>query len=965
MSSANSTSSVIGKYELGSIPVNSINNNIGTVFPVSGANVANVINATLIAAIDKTTKESSHVDVHTTTKPELSPNTELVLVSIGPNANLLVNPNDTINLFANASFSLNLEGPFWQQQGTLSYMGLTKSDPFIKVLRSYAILLFKLGEMASYIRNETMKRKKQVGRSETYTGSSPSVSSTGTPIYKRHKYMSPPKSTPSDLGDTESRKDVDDEPGDVVDEDALIVDKIKVTTNEEESGDEEDKDEVMESPARQDASTQDSPASTTSTNSKKKVRSVPHIIRLDASKKGKEAHFNIVKRVILEILPNKLNLFMLFCRFFKYVYPFVPVIDENSLMIDLNKLFGRFPYFDRTNYDDIAIETEHDINTIGILLIVIRLGYMSLVHIDEADNQYSEDEKSIIRDVKRTQSETFVSALKLCIDDRALGSRSTFKLVQLLSLYYFYRQIAPDDSHGLGGSDAQVLFGVILTHAKSIGLHRDPNFYVAHEVISKRESLKKTWRSLWFYLTVMDARAVMQSGIPPFLLSLDTSDVELPFHKDDEEYNLLVTRLHAVCESYRYIGSMIGNVVNKPKVIDILIETSKLEKLFSEMFGKDFFKETICKPAKVPENPTGFDANSREHADSYLKVYKYLMFINLRTNLNCMYYMIVMHYESDESSTVNSGIELFKIFCKSVFHLVFMMLYVLDNLVDVFGRNYDFLVASYNERCMIKTHNFLTSLFVRLLHHKKDCTMRTMADPLYKPRLDLTDSVFTIVLIEAELFVGNFRKLSVNYINSYKLYVMTYFVLKQCMENPSVLFEKINDTRFFHEGTNMFDFFTDTELKYLCKLIEDFRVAKDDQAKLKEARADVAKNAAKSGLPKKSTPQSFSLPFPDLYSQSQLYALSEVSFGAELSNGSVPGFSTESSPIFGGGPQRPGVNLSPPTATPPGNYPNLEGSIPNTEFAQPENGLFDGDAGGDDLLRLFSVYGDLDPNDLY
>lgn len=762
----------------------------------------------------------------------------LVPISVGPHT-FHINAYDTISTFANASFSFSVEGPHWQQQGVLSYAGLLKSDPFVKILRSFAMLLFKSGELAAYLRNETLKRTK------LRASSTPGSTSTSSPPSKRqHTALAAMSPLSVDLI-LSKEKEVDDEPGDLMEEDTLLIEQIKV----KETGEK--------------------------TRRKPKYQ-IPHMIQLPGSK---DDYFKLLESSILPILPNKLNMFMLFCRYFKYVHPFISIINENSLVLDLNRILDGFPSFERTSYTALKLENDSDVNTLGIMLLVVRLGYMSLIHNEDLYNQHNEDEKNIMMDVKRVSSETFVRAIKLCIDDRVLAQKLSFKLVQLLCLSYFYKQLAPDDLHGLSGTDAQILFGVAITHAKLIGLNRDPKMFTEHENISRRESLPQVWRSLWFYLSTTDAMYAIHCGMPPFWQSMDVVDTKLP-HKEDltGEFNDVVHKIDAVCNVYRELAFKISNVNERPRVVEVLEQTNKLEAMFTDLFGKDFFKDCIQKPVPEPTSLAGFDVRSREHEELVVKVIKYVAFINLRTNLNCMYYMIAIHYENEygqcDTELMNAGIELFKIFCKSVLQLVFLMSYVLDNLVEVFGKNFDFYVTAHTERSMVKMHNLLTSLFVRLLHHKKELTVKSQTDSSVLLRLEIVDVLFSIVVVEADVFVGYLHKLLTNYINLYRIYVMTYFILKQCMDDPQVLFDRVNDKKYLHEGTCMVEFFSHKELLFLCKMCEDFRTAKDDQArvrknKLKAKAADAASE----------NPSPYNLPFPDSYSQLQLNPIKNEDIG--------------------------------------------------------------------------------------
>lgn len=754
---------------------------------------------------------------------------ELVTIPLSGPTTLKVNPRDTLHVFTNASYSLNLEGPLWQQQGTFSYIGLTKSDPFIKIIRNFTVLLFKSGEMANFIKAKPLKRKRQTPSSESSIISDYNI--------KRKKV---------DTAGSPELNEPDENENEPEEEDALIVTKINKGRSQEED-DEEVEQEKLEEKANltlnNGENIKNTPIGAKPIDSSKHRTSIdipqilPGLSLLFNGKKSRKDYYAIVERAILAILPDKLNLFMLFCRYFKYVHPFVPIIDEHSMLTDLESIFDSFPSFSRGKYTEVIIDNDNSLIILGNFLLIIRLGYSSLIHNDNVT--YNEDEQSMVNEMARITPENFTKILNLCIGDCFVQSKSSLKIVQVLTLLHFYRMVDPNDCHGLGGADAQILFGVIVKHAMSIGLNRDPTFYTSHQSIYKNKDLIRIWRAMWHYLVYMDASSSIHCGSCLDIGSLDMCDVEFPVYDDKSGHlNEMVKSIGSICHSYRKIVQKINNVHNKPKVVDVLKETNKLEKIFYSLFGKDYFKEHICKPAPV----NVAEVKSMEHETSYLKVLKFGIFLSLRTNLSCMYYMIAIHYENDKTmkkSISNPGLELFKIYIKSVVQLVYIMSYVLENSIELFGRNYDYVLTALNERCMIKTHSFLTSFFVRLLHHKRYLSIQLETDPSVKPRLQVTDRLYELVLRESELFVGNFRRLSRKYVNSYKLYVMIYFVLKQCMTNPNVFFAKtMNHPEVNQYGTNSLQYFTISELEYLCKLCEEFKVAKSGQVRTSTALMD-------------------------------------------------------------------------------------------------------------------------------
>lgn len=730
-------------------------------------------------------------------QPDEDKDPNYVSISIGTNV-LQIEVNDTMDSFSGASHAILVEGPYWQQQGPVSYVGLTKSDPYIKLVRNFTMDLFRTEQFSQFVEP---KKKKGPG----------SVSSSSTECTNETGKSDPSAAVQADKQANDTNESSDAE-GDVLNEDALIVTKIKAADRDKEEG----------------------PVGASSSA----LSALPGIQSLYDIYSSKAAYYSFVESKILEILPSKRGLYDAVLRFFQFVHPFVPIFHEQTFMHEVLSLFFNGFSSEGDDYQSaISIRNEAQLNIAGELLLMIRLGYMTLIPNNETQLKYTREERSLIKDVTRFKSDHYMSVVNLCIPEEKVQTKSTFKFVQSLCLLYFYRSVAPNDCHGLSGSDSQLLFSAIVNHAISIGLHRDPTQYDSINSISKKPSFVNTWRSLWAFIVKSDAITAMYCGNPLKIPNIEISDVEPPHY---ETWSAQVTDFNAkvdiVYGSYRKIINRTTNLRSKPKVIDILQETSELEKIFLDIFGQDFFRDYICNPAHEQDSSDSYDR--MKHEESFMKVNRFLAFINIRANLSCLYYLISLHYEhkldEDKDAKIGAGIELFKIFIRSVVQLVYIMSYALDNSQELFGKCFDFILTSQIERSMIKTHNFITSFFIRLVNYKRTLALKGLlgeAESLeedFDSRVEVIDNLFTIALIEAELFVGNFRTLSKTYINSYRLYVMAYFVLKQCMENPEYLLAGFTQKKlpFFHDGTNLLQFFSISELQSLCKLCEEFRIAK-------------------------------------------------------------------------------------------------------------------------------------------
>ncbi|PVH17829.1 uncharacterized protein CXQ87_000727 [Candidozyma duobushaemuli] len=744
---------------------------------------------------------------------EESSSSEYVSISIGSNI-LQIELEDTMDSFSAATNSLLVEGEFWSQQGPLSYVGLTKSDPFIKLIRSFSIEIFKSDEFAQFIR-----RKKPLPGDKS---SPASAMSGGTSLddTSRSEQSDQPFDKAFALEDRNSEDETD-----LLSGGALLTTKIKA--------DEPNNSLPFPSP----------------------YTDMPGGISIQSLSGSKSNYYEFVQAQVISVLPNKRSLYHAVSRYFKFVASFVPILHEQTFMSEVRSLFGGgFPDFGDGFYKSFFIRDEQDLNLTAQLLLILRLGYMSLIPTGETDIVFTKEEKHLIKDITRFKSDHYLSIINLCISEEKVQSRSTFKIVQSLTLLYFYRSVAPNDCLGISGADSQLLFGSIVNHALSIGLNRDPANYDSIHSISKKADFVNTWRSLWHFITNADAMGAMLCGSPLKIPTIEISDVETPkFDKNAGEREELFYRTQDICNSYRRVINKLTNLHDKPKVIEVLRETSYLEGIFLSLFGQDFFRDYICSPA--PQHGDGSDAGEKKKREEcLLKVSRFLTFLHLRASLSCLYYLVVIHYEEkldkDASAEITAGIELFKIFIRSVVQLVYIMSYALDNSQELFGRHYDFILTSGIERSLIKTHNFVTSFFIRLINYKRALVVQQfskMANPLSNSsedddselvaRSEVTDSLFTIAMIEAELFVGNFWTLSKTYINSYKIYVMAYFVLKQCMENPDKLFEgMVNHKKYFHDGTNLLQFLSIVELQSLCKLCEEFRVAKVESIRRQTTR---------------------------------------------------------------------------------------------------------------------------------
>lgn len=766
--------------------------------PDTTSNILSPMDATLLRRhLQASDTSSSKPDLtqHSSTKGSYSQVTAdeyaepgFVSVSIGQNI-LRIAVDDTMSSFSVASSTLLADGPLWQQQGSLSYVGMTKRDSFAKTVRNFTMDLFK---------NEQFQQSDPKPKEDPDLKACGSVSNA----------LASQQVLDHDMSEDGAK--IEQDSGHI----SITSKRLSTTGSETCAGDAHPTE----------------PDRNTGWDSMSRVQSMLALNR------SKEAYYAFVSRKVVKILPSKSAVYMAVDKFFHYVHPFVPIFHEDTALKEFKNLFeGDFMQSNEDYYEQVSIRNDAELTVTGVLLIMVQLGYMCLIPNNEMDIDYSELEISLIKDITRFKSDERIGVINMCLPEEKVKVMTTFKSVQSLTLLYFLRSVLPNDCLGLSGSDSQLLLGAIMNQALSIGMNRDPLKYETINSISKKPDFVNTWRSLWNFIVNADANNAMYCGTPVKLQNLDNSDVEPPalFSEDIASFN---QKVNSISCCYRSIVTKVTNLKKKLRVIDLLSETSKLEKIFLNCFGKDFFRDYISNPAPIKLNAA---RDSGESEELFMKVRRFLLFINTRANLSCLYYLVVLHYEEkldqDKNAEIGAGIELFKIFIRSVVQLVYIMSYALDNAEELFGRHYDFILTSQIERSMIKTHNFVVSFFIRLINYKRTLAIKEMEGGSqddtkdFEERCEVVDNLFTIALIEAELFVGHFKSMSNTYINSYKLYVMASFVLKQCMENPELLLAGFTNTKqlsFFHNGTNMLQFMSNPELQDMCKLCEEFRLAK-------------------------------------------------------------------------------------------------------------------------------------------
>lgn len=226
------------------------------------------------------------------------------------------------------------------------------------------------------------------------------------------------------------------------------------------------------------------------------------------------------------VLPKKRVLWKLVHRFFQSMYTYMPFVDEDYFRRDVEKIIGPQSY-DDVSVDHIKIERKLDLATVGLLLIILRLAYLSLFSNNSSLNESilnnpnpNSEDKLLQYLMKNPININTIDVATLCLDQFQILRRSNFNVLQLALFLRLYHIFAPEDGDGADGGDSQVLNSVLIQTAFSLGVNREPDQQCTDL------KLNHITRKIWKYLVASDLHLGYSFGNRPTIddMHFDISD---------------------------------------------------------------------------------------------------------------------------------------------------------------------------------------------------------------------------------------------------------------------------------------------------------------------------------------------------------------------------------------------------------------------------------------------------------
>ncbi|KAG2736003.1 hypothetical protein G9P44_000093 [Scheffersomyces stipitis] len=417
------------------------------------------------------------------------------------------------------------------------------------------------------------------------------------------------------------------------------------------------------------------------------------------------------------ILPTKLVLWKLVRRFFTWLYPFMPFIDEECFKDSITSIIGPVSYED-VKITELKVEKRLDLAHIGLLLVVLRLAYLSLFcnssEVNEA-NLKTTDPSPKKQEMKYLLSSPIdintVDIAQECLDQFNLLRKTSFIIFQLgfyIRLYHIY---APEDGDGADGGDSQVLNAILIQMAYSLGLNREPDNF---KDILNNPKTNNLGRKMWNYLLLGDLHISYSNGMP-MVTDPIYSDTRAPVYEPGSENISDITLDRYVSDCYFECGQMSGslrkvlrlvlNVQEGANMADLCKSLTEFEYLISEHYGT---LEECLKP--LEEN---------EHWFVFTRNFRTKFYLALKAFYVSIYYHFYLYYETKDINL-------------SFFYLKKMLIIaaydIMPHYFDLLGGSEiicDMIVNPTLEQIIHKCNQLTLALIIRInfvIYHMKNQT---------------------------------------------------------------------------------------------------------------------------------------------------------------------------------------------------------------------------------------------------
>lgn len=473
---------------------------------------------------------------------------------------------------------------------------------------------------------------------------------------------------------------------------------------------------------------------------------------------------------IINILPNKRVIWLFIDRFFKYLYPFMPYLDQDLFIADIERIVNTNRINDlNSNFEikitSLSLSEYPDLAIIGTLLIVLKFSYESLFTTDGSfvENKPHNDLEDYL--IKFNQQDILIKYANQCLNQYLiLLKRSPLPILQCALLFREYQKVNGCDVFVDG--DSYIYTGLLIQIATTLGLNKEPSTTPTNDIRACKINQLK--RKIWYSLVSADINQYTQMGIPPVidekfyntkLPEFDPNATNvLDLSLEETTCNMLVLRFQ-VEKSMKLLADRALNMKESPKFGELVYRVIALE---NELRGRFQSLNDILQTD-----------HQNNHYKKIEKVYKFSQYIHTLTFLLPIYIFCFYHYSERENF-----LTCFFLFNKAMSFWMF----ILGNLKDLiespnvfFDYGFEIVLAPVIEIILSKTCVLPTTTIIRF--HRAALSVQN-SNP------QLADSLKTfiknrLVFFDSSVFATSLQLLSKRYFYAWRMYKIHLFLVEQ------------------------------------------------------------------------------------------------------------------------------------------------------------------------------------------
>lgn len=397
--------------------------------------------------------------------------------------------------------------------------------------------------------------------------------------------------------------------------------------------------------------------------------------------------FSDVKNQIMSVLPPMEVIDCLTNIFLCHLHKLIPIVEEKTLKTDIRRLLkcGRAESH-QGRVKDIIIDSNKDLCTLSILLIILRATYVLVVEQVQEDGNLrflGHEEKVLVRS-NPVPIEAHQISLK-CLKFYEMGFCTSFGQLALMMFLYYYQGICPEGplQHQGQLSSMSILFSNIVNTATFLNLNRAPEKACERWADSQVDNVpifrKKV---LWHILLIMDFEnsIVFNKGLSIKMDSYDNKFEDYDYRDDhtEEERDFLrgIDLVILIVQRARRLIDDVFIIGRKIKISYLLDSLAELESLVKDKLG--IFKDYLC---PIDEQKTTS------------KMIKFRVYLHFKM-LSIIIYQAIVHFLQEEGKLDLSLYYLQKLFCICNYELVGLNNNFVKNCVIFFGLSAEVMLRS-------------------------------------------------------------------------------------------------------------------------------------------------------------------------------------------------------------------------------------------------------------------------------